>query len=106
MENTKRLVKILTHFVKLEQHMRDIDENAIIKNTINKKKIDYLCEIIDDETIKELKYLSEWLDKEEPYFSGFLDEHWCCKRKIIKSLYYYTGLNGLIKALEKKLGKY
>ncbi len=105
MENTERLIKILTHFVKLEENMRDIDEKAIIKNTIVKKKIDYLCKIINDDTIEELKYLSNWLDEDEPFFDLSI-ENGDSKRHIIKSLYYNNGLCGLIEALQKKLLKY
>ncbi len=98
MENKKRLVKILTHFLKLKEKMNKIEDNDIYfkktEDTINNiRRMNYLCEVIDDETVEELKYLCRWLQNQNPPFNNVLYVYQSFNKRAVMNSLYHSLLN-------------
>lgn len=98
MENKERLIKILTHFLKLKEKMDEIENNDIyfkktedVKNNI--RRINYLCDTIDDKTVFELKDLSKWLDKQNPPFTNVLYIYYSFTKKSVMNSLYHGYIN-------------
>lgn len=107
MDKIQRLLKILKQFIILRNKMKEVEKEDIFFTNLqdeknNKRRVEYLCEIIDDKTIEELKEINNWINKTlPPEFCLYIYSSYTKEEVMHVLFHHFKNYYDYIKKLEK-----